>query len=166
MFIINSIRRLVRQLLRCRVARHLAVRPVHAPFRRLPPAGRHGVQRQVCDARRQARQSRHGPDHLGRAGHQRAGAPTLHDALYPARRPRLLFFAAVIPVHAPPPPCFQHAFYQLIHQGTKMIPCDFLAPVATQVIATRSSHASGDQGRSHLARVMPREIRGDHTSLE
>ncbi|RCI01089.1 hypothetical protein CU098_010580 [Rhizopus stolonifer] len=26
----------------------------------------------------------------------------------------------------------QHAFYQLIHQGTKMIPCDFLAPVETQ----------------------------------
>ncbi len=26
----------------------------------------------------------------------------------------------------------QHAFYQLIHQGTKMIPCDFLAPVQTQ----------------------------------
>ncbi|KAJ1551911.1 hypothetical protein HK405_013440, partial [Cladochytrium tenue] len=25
----------------------------------------------------------------------------------------------------------QHAFYQLIHQGTKLIPCDFLAPVAT-----------------------------------
>ena len=25
----------------------------------------------------------------------------------------------------------QHAFYQLIHQGTKMIPCDFLAPVET-----------------------------------
>ncbi|MGG4610008.1 glucose-6-phosphate isomerase [Providencia sp. Me31A] len=25
----------------------------------------------------------------------------------------------------------QHAFYQLIHQGTKMIPCDFIAPVAT-----------------------------------
>lgn len=23
----------------------------------------------------------------------------------------------------------QHAFYQLIHQGTKLIPCDFLAPV-------------------------------------
>ena len=22
----------------------------------------------------------------------------------------------------------QHAFYQLIHQGTKMIPCDFIAP--------------------------------------
>uniref|UniRef100_A0A5F9CZL7 Glucose-6-phosphate isomerase n=1 Tax=Oryctolagus cuniculus TaxID=9986 RepID=A0A5F9CZL7_RABIT len=26
----------------------------------------------------------------------------------------------------------QHAFYQLIHQGTKMIPCDFLIPVQTQ----------------------------------
>jgi glucose-6-phosphate isomerase len=25
----------------------------------------------------------------------------------------------------------QHAFYQLIHQGTKLIPCDFLAPVRT-----------------------------------
>ncbi|XP_029464231.1 glucose-6-phosphate isomerase [Rhinatrema bivittatum] len=26
----------------------------------------------------------------------------------------------------------QHAFYQLIHQGTRMIPCDFLIPVHTQ----------------------------------
>ncbi|HGY8133161.1 TPA: glucose-6-phosphate isomerase [Escherichia coli] len=25
----------------------------------------------------------------------------------------------------------QHAFYQLIHQGTKMVPCDFIAPVIT-----------------------------------
>jgi len=25
----------------------------------------------------------------------------------------------------------QHAFYQLIHQGTQMIPCDFIAPAAT-----------------------------------
>jgi glucose-6-phosphate isomerase len=25
----------------------------------------------------------------------------------------------------------QHAFYQLIHQGTKLIPCDFLAPLRT-----------------------------------
>ncbi|KAG5457634.1 MAG: Phosphoglucose isomerase [Olpidium bornovanus] len=25
----------------------------------------------------------------------------------------------------------QHAFYQLIHQGTKLVPCDFIAPVAT-----------------------------------
>jgi len=26
----------------------------------------------------------------------------------------------------------QHAFYQLIHQGTKIIPCDFIAPVNSQ----------------------------------
>ena len=26
----------------------------------------------------------------------------------------------------------QHAFYQLIHQGTRLIPCDFLAPVNSQ----------------------------------
>ena len=26
----------------------------------------------------------------------------------------------------------QHAFYQLIHQGTKMVPCDFIAPVKSQ----------------------------------
>ena len=25
----------------------------------------------------------------------------------------------------------QHAFYQLIHQGTKLVPCDFLAPMET-----------------------------------
>ena len=64
-----------------------------------------------------------------------------------------LFSAAVIPVHAPPPLCFQHAFYQLIHQGTKMIPCDFLAPVATQVITPRSREISGDRGRSYRVRV-------------
>jgi len=26
----------------------------------------------------------------------------------------------------------QHAFYQLIHQGTKLVPCDFLAPIETK----------------------------------
>jgi glucose-6-phosphate isomerase len=26
----------------------------------------------------------------------------------------------------------QHAFYQLIHQGTKLIPCDFIAPINSQ----------------------------------
>ncbi|HIP08091.1 MAG TPA: glucose-6-phosphate isomerase, partial [Mariprofundaceae bacterium] len=26
----------------------------------------------------------------------------------------------------------QHAFYQLIHQGTKIIPCDFIAPIETK----------------------------------
>jgi glucose-6-phosphate isomerase len=25
----------------------------------------------------------------------------------------------------------QHAFYQLIHQGTKIVPCDFIAPIET-----------------------------------
>jgi glucose-6-phosphate isomerase len=36
----------------------------------------------------------------------------------------------------------QHAFYQLIHQGTKLIPCDFLAPV-------RSSNPLGQSGMEH-----------------
>jgi len=26
----------------------------------------------------------------------------------------------------------QHAFYQLLHQGTKLVPCDFLAPIRSQ----------------------------------
>jgi glucose-6-phosphate isomerase len=35
----------------------------------------------------------------------------------------------------------QHAFYQLIHQGTKLIPCDFLAPVHTlNPISNRAHH--------------------------
>ena len=28
----------------------------------------------------------------------------------------------------------QHAFFQLIHQGTRMIPCDFLMPIETQYV--------------------------------
>jgi len=35
----------------------------------------------------------------------------------------------------------QHAFYQLIHQGTKLIPCDFLAPV--------NSHNPISDGQHH-----------------
>merc|ERR1712183_1199671 len=35
----------------------------------------------------------------------------------------------------------QHAFYQLIHQGTRIIPCDFIAPV--------KSHNSPRDGRLH-----------------
>ena len=31
----------------------------------------------------------------------------------------------------------QHAFYQLIHQGTRLIPCDFIAPVETPQPARR-----------------------------
>ena len=33
----------------------------------------------------------------------------------------------------------QHAFYQLIHQGTRLIPCDFIAPV----------HSHNPMGRHH-----------------
>ena len=38
----------------------------------------------------------------------------------------------------------QHAFYQLIHQGTKLIPCDFLAPA-------ESHHMVGDHHQKLLA---------------
>ena len=38
----------------------------------------------------------------------------------------------------------QHAFYQLIHQGTKMIPCDFLAPIETQNDLTKEIGAPVD----------------------
>jgi glucose-6-phosphate isomerase len=38
----------------------------------------------------------------------------------------------------------QHAFYQLIHQGTKMIPCDFIAPVI-------SHHPTGDHHQKLLS---------------
>jgi len=31
----------------------------------------------------------------------------------------------------------QHAFYQLLHQGTKMIPCDFLAPITDYACISR-----------------------------
>jgi len=34
----------------------------------------------------------------------------------------------------------QHAFYQLIHQGQKLIPCDFLMPVETQNPISNGSH--------------------------
>lgn len=38
----------------------------------------------------------------------------------------------------------QHAFYQLIHQGTKMIPCDFIAPAV-------SHNPTGDHHRKLLS---------------
>ena len=38
----------------------------------------------------------------------------------------------------------QHAFYQLIHQGTKMIPCDFLAPIESHNKLTESIGAPVD----------------------
>uniref|UniRef100_K1PLN6 Glucose-6-phosphate isomerase n=1 Tax=Magallana gigas TaxID=29159 RepID=K1PLN6_MAGGI len=34
----------------------------------------------------------------------------------------------------------QHAFYQLIHQGTRLIPCDFLMPVKTQNLIQNGLH--------------------------
>jgi glucose-6-phosphate isomerase len=34
----------------------------------------------------------------------------------------------------------QHAFYQLIHQGTKLIPCDFLAPVKSHNPIANNRH--------------------------
>lgn len=34
----------------------------------------------------------------------------------------------------------QHAFYQLIHQGTRLIPCDFIAPVLTHNPISGGSH--------------------------
>jgi glucose-6-phosphate isomerase len=36
----------------------------------------------------------------------------------------------------------QHAFYQLIHQGNKLIPCDFIIPIHSQ-------YAVGEQGDEH-----------------
>ena len=34
----------------------------------------------------------------------------------------------------------QHSFYQLVHQGTKLIPCDFLAPATTHNPIASSKH--------------------------
>jgi glucose-6-phosphate isomerase len=59
----------------------------------------------------------------------------------------------------------QHAFYQLIHQGTKLIPCDFLAPA-------RTHNPIGDHHRKLIANFIAQtealmngktieEVRGD-----
>ncbi|GAB1291925.1 Glucose-6-phosphate isomerase [Apodemus speciosus] len=45
----------------------------------------------------------------------------------------------------------QHAFYQLIHQGTKMIPCDFLIPVQTQHPIRKGLHHKGQTVQLRLA---------------
>ena len=111
----------VRRLLRRRVARCAPVRPVHAPLPGVPPARRHGVERQARDARGYARRARHRPDHLGRAGHQRA--------------------ARVLPADAPgatsatsrrhPGVTSASPRRDLGVQGTKLIPADFLAPATS-----------------------------------
>jgi len=41
----------------------------------------------------------------------------------------------------------QHAFYQLLHQGTRLVPCDFLAPIESQ-------NPVGDHHRMLLANVL------------
>jgi len=41
----------------------------------------------------------------------------------------------------------QHAFYQLIHQGTKLVPCDFIAPI-------QSNNPSGKHHRILLANAL------------
>lgn len=43
----------------------------------------------------------------------------------------------------------QHAFYQLIHQGTRLIPCDFIAPAVTQ-----NPIANGEHHRILLANFL------------
>jgi glucose-6-phosphate isomerase len=40
----------------------------------------------------------------------------------------------------------QHAFYQLIHQGTRLVPTDFLAPIETQYPLVSPN---GDRGEDH-----------------
>jgi glucose-6-phosphate isomerase len=42
----------------------------------------------------------------------------------------------------------QHAFYQLIHQGTRIIPADFLAPIETHNPLVSPGNA-GDKGQGH-----------------
>ena len=76
-------------------ARDPAVRPVHAPLRRLLPAGRHGVAT------------------------ARASTATGN---------RITDYTTGPIIWGEPGTNGQHAFYQLIHQGTRIIPCDFLAP--------------------------------------
>jgi glucose-6-phosphate isomerase len=44
----------------------------------------------------------------------------------------------------------QHAFYQLIHQGTRNVPCDFIAPIETHNPLV-SPDASGKPGSDHHA---------------
>ena len=48
----------------------------------------------------------------------------------------------------------QHAFYQLIHQGTKLIPCDFIAPAI-------SHNPAGDH---HASQQCPIRVRGGRRS--
>ena len=90
----------------------------------------HGVERQVSAPRRPARHLLHRPGAVGRAGHQCTYI--------------LYLIIDLITHHTPSPPHAitqgQHAFYQLIHQGTKLIPCDFLAPIHSQNPVSNNEH--------------------------
>uniref|UniRef100_A0A3Q4MIC6 Glucose-6-phosphate isomerase n=1 Tax=Neolamprologus brichardi TaxID=32507 RepID=A0A3Q4MIC6_NEOBR len=64
----------------------------------------------------------------------------------------------------------QHAFYQLIHQGTRMVPCDFLIPAQSQhpirdnlhhkttEEAKKELEASGLSGEA-LEKILPHKVR-------
>ena len=64
-------RPLVQRLLRGRDGGDPALQPVPGPLPGLPPAARHGVEREVGRPRRPAGAGRHRPDRLGPAGHER-----------------------------------------------------------------------------------------------
>ena len=59
----------------------------------------------------------------------------------------------------------QHSFYQLIHQGTRLIPCDFIAFAETlNPLGPAPRHASRQRvraGRSAGLRQDPEEVRGE-----
>lgn len=48
----------------------------------------------------------------------------------------------------------QHAFYQLIHQGTKLIPCDFIAPIKTHNPISPPGVKPGEHHRILLANCL------------
>lgn len=48
-------------------------------------------------------------------------------------------------------PNAQHAFYQLLHQGTVPVSCDFMAPVRRDCLLNGSGAVSGEQAQRELA---------------
>jgi glucose-6-phosphate isomerase len=48
----------------------------------------------------------------------------------------------------------QHAFYQLIHQGTKLIPCDFIAPLKSHNPVSPPGAPAGEHHRILLANML------------
>ena len=88
-----------------------ALRPVPEALPRLPPAARHGEQRQARDAATARRSTTTtGPIIWGEPGTNG-----------------------------------QHAFYQLIHQGTRLIPCDFIGVLPAAEPARRPPRPADGQ---------------------